>query len=198
MNKQEVLDYARSFVSDQMAQNDVGHDYSHVQRVLKLARAIAAGEPECDLFLVELVALLHDIDDHKLRTDENTLTDFLRTLPVDGALREKIRLCTGYVSYSKHPVPDPDIPLEARIVQDADRLDALGAVGIARTFAYTGAKRRPFYGEGRDTALAHFEEKLCHLSEALNTPGAKKIAAQRQAYLNEFYEQFNAELDLRK
>jgi uncharacterized protein len=88
--------------------------------------------------------------------------------------------------------------LEARIVQDADRLDALGAIGIARTFAYTGAKQRPFYGQCEGATLDHFSEKLCRLSDSLNTPRAKEIARQRQAYLNEYVEQFYAELNLKR
>ena len=88
--------------------------------------------------------------------------------------------------------------IEGKCVQDADRLDALGAIGVARTFAYSGAKKRPFYGEDSHSALAHFEEKLCHLSEALSTERGKGIARQRQAYLNGFLEQFMAELELNK
>lgn len=198
MSSQEVLEKTHRFVKTQMANNDVGHDYLHVERVLALAKDIGNHEQGSDPFLVEMIALLHDINDHKLCIDENALSAFLDTLPLENSLKEQIVTCTGYISYSKYPKPDPTIPLEARIVQDADRLDAIGAMGIARTFAYTGAKKRPFYGEGKDTAMAHFAEKLCHLSESLNTPRAKEIAVQRQTYLNDFVRQFYGEIDLSK
>ena len=198
MNEQEILAATKAFVQEQMAQNDVGHDYLHVGRVMALAENIAATQPVCDLFVVRMVALLHDIDDYKLRKGEHTLSDFLETLPIAAAQRAQIGLCTGYISYSKYPKPDPTIPLEARIVQDADRLDALGAIGIARTFAYTGAKQRPFYGQCEGATLDHFAEKLCRLSDSLNTPKAKELARQRQAYLNEYVEQFYAELNLKR
>lgn len=198
MDKKEILEYTREFVKKQMANNDVGHDYLHVQRVLALAKDIAVHAPESDGFLVEMVALLHDINDHKLCTDENALADFLDSLDLERAVREQILQYTGYVSYSKYPKPDLSIPLEARIVQDADRLDALGAVGVARTFAYSGAKKRPFYGPDEHSAVAHFGEKLCHLSESLTTERGKELARQRQAYLNGFLEQFVAELELKQ
>ena len=195
---EEILEKTREFVKKQMANNDVGHDYLHVERVVALTRDITEHEQGSDAFLAEMVALLHDINDHKLCTDENALSAFLDTLPLTQPQKEQILICTGYISYSKYPKPDPTIPLEARIVQDADRLDAIGAMGIARTFAYTGAKKRPFYGEGRDTAMAHFAQKLCHLSESLNTSRAKEIAVQRQSYLNDFVRQFYEEIDLTK
>lgn len=198
MDKKEILEYTREFVKKQMANNDVGHDYLHVQRVLALAKDIAVHEPESDGFLVEMVALLHDINDHKLCTDENALAAFLDSLDLERAVREQILQYTGYVSYSKYPKPDLAIPLEARIVQDADRLDALGAVGVARTFAYSGAKKRPFYGPDEHSAVAHFGKKLCHLSESLTTERGKELARQRQAYLNGFLEQFVAELELKQ
>jgi uncharacterized protein len=198
MREQEILERTREFVKKQMANNDVGHDYLHVERVVALAKDIAGFEQGSDPFLTEMVALLHDINDHKLCTDEKVLTNFLNTLPLQQDEKEKILVYTGYISYTKYPKPDLSISVEARIVQDADRLDALGAIGVARTFAYSGAKKRPFYGEDSHCALAHFEEKLCHLSEALSTERGKGIARQRQAYLNGFLEQFMAELELNK
>ena len=198
MDKKEILEYTREFVKKQMANNDVGHDYLHVQRVLALAKDIAVHEPESDGFLVEMVALLHDINDHKLCTDENALAAFLDSLAMEKTAKEQILRYAGYVSYSKYPKPDLSIPLEARIVQDADRLDALGAVGVARTFAYSGAKKRPFYGPDEHSAVAHFGEKLCRLSESLTTERGKELARQRQAYLNGFLEQFVAELELKQ
>lgn len=198
MDKKEILEYTREFVKKQMANNDVGHDYLHVERVLALAKDIAVHEPESDGFLAEMVALLHDINDHKLCTDENALAAFLDSLAMEKTAKEQILRYTGYVSYSKYPKPDLTIPLEARIVQDADRLDALGAVGVARTFAYSGAKKRPFYGPDEHSAVAHFGEKLCHLSESLTTERGKELARQRQAYLNGFLEQFVAELELKQ
>lgn len=198
MDKEKLLECTRDFVKKQMANNDVGHDYLHVERVLALSRDIAGYEQGSDPFLVEMVALLHDINDHKLCTDENALSSFLNGLSLTQEMREKILSYTGYVSYTKYPKPDLSIPVEARIVQDADRLDALGAVGVARTFAYSGAKKRPFYGEDSHSAVAHFEEKLCHLSEALSTQRGKQIAIQRQSYLNGFLQQFMDELNLTK
>ncbi len=198
MDKEKILELTREFVKKQMAGNDVGHDYLHVERVLALSKDIAGYERGSDPFLTEMVALLHDINDHKLCTDENALTDFLDTLGLTQDVKEKILGYTGYVSYTKYPKPDLSIPQEARIVQDADRLDALGAMGVARTFAYSGAKKRPFYGADAHSAVAHFEEKLCHLSKSLTTERGKQIAEVRQAYLNGFLQQFLSELQMEK
>ena len=133
---------------------------------------------------------MHDLQDDKLRSNmgSGAVADFLRSV---GAPEADVAFVTEgmpYISYRKHPRLSPEIPLEIRIVQDADRLDAMGAVGIARTFAYGGAK-----GRSLEDSLAHFDEKLLRLYDLLSTEEAKKLAKPRWEFLREFYSRFKAE-----
>lgn len=175
-----------------MEENDPAHDNGHVQRVVKIARQLWEAYPEADLFRVQLLAWLHDMNDDKLHSNigADSVAEFLRGIGTPEADIAFVVTGMPYISYRKHPKLSPDIPLEIRMVQDADRIDAMGAIGIARTFAYGGAK-----GRSLQESLAHFDEKLLHLYGLLSTEEAKRIAKPRYDFLRTFYTQFHSECE---
>ena len=192
-NSTQILEKTKQFVLARMAQNDAAHDPDHVLRVVALVQTLCRACPQADTFRAELLAWLHDMNDDKLASNigQTSLSKFLRSISVSEADIRFVVEGLPYISYRKHPKLSPDIPLEIRIVQDADRIDALGAVGIARTFAFGGAKNRSL-----NDSLAHFDEKLLLLYDLLNTDEAKRIALPRHRFLQEFYHQFREETDL--
>ena len=188
--KEEILQKVEAFVVDAMVVNDPAHDGDHIKRVVTLTRTLLKSYPQADAFRTELLAWLHDMQDDKLSALAETasLAEFLQTV---GAEKEDIDFVLSaipYISYRKYPKLPEGTPIEICIVQDADRLDAMGAIGIARTFAYGGAKGRPL-GE----SLAHFEEKLLLLYDLLSTPEARELAKPRLALLQDFYRQYKEE-----
>jgi uncharacterized protein len=188
-----ILQKTREFVLLQMERNDAAHDCDHILRVVALTKQLCAAYPQANAFRAELLAWLHDLSDDKLVSNigASSICEFLQSIAV---AEEDIRFILDalpYISYRKHPKLSPDIPLEIRIVQDADRIDAIGAVGIARTFAFGGAKNR-----GLDDSLNHFDEKLLLLYDLLSTEEAKRIALPRHQFLQAFYKQYKEETDL--
>jgi uncharacterized protein len=187
-----ILNKVRSYVMTAMEENDPAHDNGHVQRVVKIARQLWEAYPEADLFRVQLLAWLHDMNDDKLHSNigADSVAEFLHGIGTPEADIAFVVTGMPYISYRKHPKLSPDTPLEIRIVQDADRIDAMGAIGIARTFAYGGAK-----GRSLQESLAHFDEKLLHLYGLLSTEEAKRIAKPRYDFLRTFYTQFHSECE---
>lgn len=186
-----ILRETQQFVLEHMAHNDAAHDTGHIRRVVTLAHTIAAAYPAADLFRVELLAWLHDMSDDKLASNVGvaSVDAFLQSVGVSDSDRQFIAEGLPLISYRKHPSLSADVPLEIRIVQDADRIDAIGAVGIARTFAYGGANHR-----GLEDSLAHFDEKLLLLYDLLGTEEGKRIALPRHRFLQAFYEQWSKEM----
>ena len=181
---QEAIEYIRDLFRD----NADGHGADHSLRVWRNAMMIAESE-DCDPRIVSLAALLHDVDDYKLFATENN-ANARRFLDAHGVTREDAdRICAAVnaVSFSKNKGKRPETA-EGRIVQDADRLDALGAVGIARTFAYGGGHGRP-----PEDSIAHFHEKLLLLKDMMNTEKAKRIAEERHAYMEGFLREWDLE-----
>ncbi|MBQ3652508.1 MAG: HD domain-containing protein [Clostridia bacterium] len=184
-----LVQAAMAYVQD-LFQNDFGgHDAAHTLRVYRNALAIAEAEPSCDREIVALGALLHDVDDHKLFATENNenARRFLTAHGVDGGRIEAVCRVINAVSFSQNRGRRPETP-EGRIVQDADRLDALGAVGIARTFAYGGA-----HGRSLEASIQHFHEKLLLLRDELNTETARRLAEKRHGFLNAFLAEYGEE-----
>ena len=186
----KILVETRDFVLAEMAKNDAAHDGEHIRRVVELTRQLCDAYPQADRSRALLLAWLHDMNDDKLRSDigGDSIARFLESIGVPEAEIRFVCQALPYISYRKHPRLSPDTALEIRIVQDADRIDAMGAMGIARTFAYGGAK-----GRSLDESLAHFDEKLLLLYDLLNTPEAKRIALPRHNFLKEFYQQYKQE-----
>ena len=190
MKQMMILQKAEAWVAAAMAENDPAHDEHHVQRVVELTRKLCQAEPTANAYRAQLLAWLHDMNDDKLASDRglSAVEAFLQEAGAEGADIAFVLSGIPYISYRKHPRLSPEIPLEIRIVQDADRIDAMGAMGIARTFAYGGAK-----GRSLEESLQHFDEKLLLLYDLLSTDAAKELAKPRHAFLQNFYEQFRSE-----
>ncbi|MBE6908998.1 MAG: HD domain-containing protein [Ruminococcaceae bacterium] len=184
---------AIDYIQDLFRGNSGGHDAEHSLRVYRNALLIADGEPGCDTEIVALAALLHDADDHKLFHTENNANarSFLTAQKVAPEKIKRICEAINAVSFSQNRGKRPET-LEGKIVQDADRLDALGAIGIARTFAYGGE-----HGRSLDESVAHFHEKLLLLKDELNTETARILAEPRHALLVRFLEEYEKESSLK-
>ncbi len=182
---------AEDYVRELFAGNAGGHDAEHTLRVRRSAMRIAESEPDCDALTVALAALLHDADDPKIFPTEHN-ANARAFLEREGAAPERIeRICEAInaVSFTQNRGRRPGTP-EGRIVQDADRLDALGAIGIARTFAYGGK-----HGRSPEDSIAHFHEKLLLLKDRMNTVKGREMAESRHAFLNMFLAEWEKETD---
>ena len=190
MDDKKLISDAIDFVSDLLENNSGGHDTAHSLRVYKNALEIAGNEPGCDMTVVSLAALLHDVDDHKLfdHEDNENAREFLSNSGVPNEKIEEICSVINSVSFSKNRGKKPET-LEGKIVQDADRLDAMGAIGIARTFAFGGE-----HGRSIEESVMHFHEKLLLLKDEMNTESARKIAESRHAFLEEFLSHYYEEI----
>ena len=190
LNNEELIRDAFGYVSCLLGKDHGGHDTSHSQRVYRNALKIAEKEPDCDLMVVSLAAILHDVDDHKLFNNENNenARSFLKDKGISDTMTDEIISVIDSVSFSRNRGRKPE-SLEGKIVQDADRLDALGAVGTARTFAYGGAN-----GRSLDESVEHFYDKLLVIRDELNTDTAKEIAAKRHMFLEDFIAELKEEM----
>lgn len=179
-----------AFIREHFANNSDGHDAEHSLRVYRNALAIAS-EEDCDKDVVALAALLHDVDDKKLfETKENfNARSFLSSLGVSEEKISRIVAVINCVSFSSNKDNVP-ATIEGKIVQDADRLDAIGAVGIARTFMYGGS-----HGRSIEDTREHFEDKLLLLKDKMNTDTAKKIASSRHDHMLSFLSELDDELE---
>ena len=181
---QEAIEYIRNLFRG----NTDGHGFDHSLRVWHNAMMIAESE-DCDPRIVSLAALLHDADDYKLFATENNANarQFLNAHSVTQEEADRICTAINAVSFSKNKGKRPETT-EGCVVQDADRLDALGAVGIARTFAFGGSHGRP-----PEDSIAHFHEKLLLLKDLMNTGKAKEIAEERHAFMEAFLREWDRE-----
>ena len=208
MNHKEIIHSIQKEMEKFFTQETTGHDWYHIERVWKNAKKIATHYPEANQLHIELAALLHDRYDHKIvdYVEEAKLkvSQLLVQHGLTKELIEKILYSIDAVGFRNGKNPLQPITIEDKIVQDADLLDALGAIAIARTFVYSGAHQRPIYtGESQevleeanqleDTAIGHFYEKLLTLSDTLHTPEARKIAKGRHEFMKEYLNQFFAE-----
>jgi len=185
----KAIEAATEYVEDLFRNDFGGHDAAHTLRVYRNAMRIADKEKHCDREIVALAALLHDADDHKLFHTENNANArrFLESQGVDPERIERICKAINSVSFSQNRGKRPD-SLEGEIVQDADRLDAIGAIGIARTFAFGGE-----HGRSLDDSIRHFHDKLLLLKEELNTEAARAEAEERHQFMLTFLDEFAKE-----
>ena len=195
----ELLDKAYLFVKELLKNDYTGHDIEHINRVLNISKEIT-NKVNCDKFIVELSIILHDIDDYKVVDNNNgELYNCIRFLKSNNIEQSKIDLICNIinnVSYSKNKDKIQNLSVEAMIVQDADRIDALGAIGIARTFQYGGKKNRKMYGDVNST-INHFDDKLLKIYDMLNLKESKEISEYRYKFLVEFYNQFKKEAGIK-
>ena len=189
---QMLVEAAKDYIRALFAENTDGHGFGHSMRVYRNALLILETEPEADRLVVSLGALLHDADDHKLFHTENNANArrFLEAQGVGQETADRICEAINAVSFSQNKGKRPGT-IEGQIIQDADRLDAIGAVGIARTFAYGGK-----HGRTPEASIAHFHEKLLLLKDLMNTEQAKALAEERHAFMEAFLRQWDRETDI--
>lgn len=185
---ESIIDQAVKYIEEPFRNNSGGHDTEHSLRVYRNAMLIADNEPDSNCEIVALAALLHDVDDHKLfhtENNENARVFLKNRLPEERI--DAICSCINAVSFSRNKGKAPD-SIEGKIVQDADRLDAMGAIGIARTFAYGGEQGRPL-----QDSVQHFHDKLLLLRDMMNTETGKQLAAKRHVFLELYLEKLDEE-----
>ncbi|WP_411501453.1 HD domain-containing protein [Bacillus thuringiensis] len=212
MKTETIIKETENFVRSILEKDSSGHDWWHIYRVRNLAIKLAQKEG-ADLFICEMAALLHDVADEKLISDEtkgiNLITNWLKQHDIRENIIRHIISIISEMSF-KGGNRKPMETMEGKIVQDADRLDAIGAIGIARTFAYAGTKgnlmydpmlsprvnmTKEEYRNGKSTAINHFYEKLLKLKDLMNTEYAKEIALERHKIMEEYLKDFFVEWD---
>jgi uncharacterized protein len=213
MENAEIIQKTTDFVRSMLADAEGGHDWWHIYRVWINAKRIADAEKDADILIVELAALLHDIADSKFHGGDEeigpaTAGNFLRELRLEEDLIVHVQQIIRHISFKSGFDQKTFHSKELEIVQDADRLDAIGAIGIARAFSYGGFKGREIYNpeiapnlnmskeEYKNSAtpsINHFYEKLLLLKDKMNTAPGKKMAEQRHRFMEEYLHQFYSE-----
>ena len=210
MVKDRLLRDLQNKILNKFKSQEAAHDYWHIKRVVKTAKYLAEIEG-ADSFIVETAAWCHDVGDHKLNeleSAESQITQLLNGLDYPAAVCKEVVSIVESVSYSKSKGKASSLSIEAQVVQDADRLDAVGAIGIARCFAYAGHKGHAIYQSEKafdwnencenfnkkdDSAIAHFYEKLLLLKDLLNTASAKAVGEERHVFMEHYLKQFSSE-----
>ena len=214
MTDNQIIEITTNFVCTTLSNAEGGHDWWHIHRVHTNAKRIAQTET-CDMLVVGLAALLHDIADSKFHNGDEeigpaTAGAFLKSINIDEQTIIHVQQIIRYISFKSGFDKPAFRSIELDIVQDADRLDAIGAIGIARTFSYGGFKGREIYNpevapnlnmskeEYKNAAapsINHFYEKLLLLKDKMNTPSGKKLAEQRHAFMESYLQQFYMECE---
>ncbi|SFE77123.1 uncharacterized protein SAMN05216378_4019 [Paenibacillus catalpae] len=208
--KERIIHAAEQFSRSELEKDASGHDWWHIHRVVQMAKRIAR-EEGADSFICTIAALLHDVADEKLNPSKEAglqkVRFWLEEYMHDKEQRDHVMDIISNMSYNAGTNP-PMRTLEGKVVQDADRLDAIGAISIARAFVYAGWKGTPIhdpaipprsemtreeYRNGKSTAINHFHEKLLKLKDLVNTDAAKRIAEERHRYMEQYVEQFYEE-----
>ncbi len=207
-----LIEQTRNFVQSALRDAESGHDWWHIFRVWKLAEKIAR-EEKADLFVVSLGALLHDIADAKFYKGDETIgprraQQFLQKQNLPEEIIRKVLNIIRYVSFKNRDEIPEENSKELHIVRDADRLDAIGAIGIARAFSFGGFKKREMYSpsvpprlgmtkeeykKNEGTTVNHFYEKLFLLKDMMHTPAGKRLAEERHRFMEQYLEEFYAE-----
>lgn len=210
MDCKSIIKQSVEYLKKNFEGESSGHDWQHVLRVWQLSKKIALQENKGDLFVIEMGALLHDIADHKFHNGDDTIgpkkaEELLNRFKIETEQKNKIIQIVEQISFKGLGVETPMTSIEGEIVQDADRLDAMGAIGIARTFAYGGSKNREIfnpsikpvfhasfseYKSAKSPTINHFYEKLLHLKERLNTKSAIAEGEKRHQYMEDFLRHF--------
>lgn len=214
MQSAEIIDRTVAYVRQELANAEGGHDWWHIYRVWSTAKTIAGNEPGADLLIVELGALLHDIADSKFHDGDDTVgpakaQTFLQSLGMEQSVIDEVLHIIQFISFKGGHNEGKAIASAAlKIVQDADRLDAIGAIGIARAFNYGGFKNRPLYNPeqppnllkseaqykfNNDPTINHFYEKLFLLKDRMNTATGRRLAEERHNFMVEYVNRFYAE-----
>lgn len=205
MNSEEQIRRAEEFAKIKMQDFDGGHDWQHILRVRALAGYINEQEKMADPFLLDIAAILHDAADSKFNNKADRYAEIDEFLAGSGLQSEKDRIIEAIknVSFSnKQPKGDLNDPV-LLVLQDADRIDAIGAVGVARAFSYGGFRKNPVFlppdekGVLPPSTISHFYDKLLKLKDLMNTPTGKRLAEERHLFLQSFLARFYDELKLK-
>lgn len=206
----EIIKKTAKFAKEKLQDGESGHDWSHTERVRKVALKIAR-EEKADVFIVEMAALLHDVFDFKFFDEGKAgrkIEEYLKQFKLDERTDKHIKSIIANISFKGAKVKNKINTLEGKIVQDADRLDAIGAIGIARVFSYGGHDGRSMYDpeikpvfhttfekykNGKSTSINHFYEKLLLLKDRMHTRTAKKMAIKRHVFMKKYLDQFYKE-----
>ncbi|EHR7112373.1 HD domain-containing protein [Listeria monocytogenes] len=201
MKQEEIIIAAQQWMQSHFEKEATGHDWEHIKRVWHLSKQIQAVEGG-DKFTIELAALFHDYNDSKLTEDPlqatEIITTWLREKEIPEDVISKIIRIIQAVSFKNGKNPIHASTIEEKIVQDADRLDAIGAIGIARTFTYGGAHNREIANQKHpeNTTLQHFYDKLLLIQEQLKTTTAQEIAVEKQKIMQDFIHALEKELKI--
>lgn len=216
----DQLEMINRYMKDALDKDNTGHSIDHINRVLALANKILAHEKNADAFVVRAAALLHDIYDDKLYDSQedilaakNNMISFLLSIGVQPEMIEEITYIIDNMSWSKSLEGAQALNINGQIVQDADRLEAMGAIAITRAITYGAVKNRVLYDpeiqphspqnktdyrNQKSTTINHFYEKLLLIQDKLNTDTARKISESRQQFMLSFLAQFKAEWELER
>ena len=214
------LEMINRYMKDALTKDNTGHSIDHINRVLALANKILAHEKKADAFVVRAAALLHDVYDDKLYDSQedilaakNNMISFLLSIGVHPEMIEEITYIIDNMSWSKSLEGTQELNINGQIVQDADRLEAMGAIAITRAITYGAVKNRVLYDpeiqphlpqnktdyrNQKSTTINHFYEKLLLIQDKLNTDTARKISESRQQFMLSFLAQFKAEWELER
>jgi len=211
MMPSDLIDRTANHIKTVLSGDGTGHDWWHVYRVWKMAKRIGHAE-QADPLVVELAALLHDIADWKFHDGDLSVgptkaKDWLDSLGLDPGIIDQVCQIITNISFKGAAVEQQPLSLEGKVVQDADRLDAMGAIGIARAFAYGGAKGREIYDPAAKptehrtaeaylkggTSINHFYEKLLLLKDRMNTVTGRAMAEERHTFMEDYLKQFYEE-----
>ena len=210
MTQTEVISRTHEFLKEKFSTESSGHDYHHMYRTWKMAKHIASKESAADGYIVELGALLHDIADWKFHDGDEeagprAAREWLESLAVDDSAIAHVEDIIRNVSFKGASIENKLRTIEGKIVHDADKLDAMGAIGIGRAFAYGGAKGRPMHDPARPAqqhqsfeayknsdggTINHFYEKLLLLKDRMLTDTGRAMAAHRHTVTEQFLEEF--------
>ncbi|WP_273730226.1 HD domain-containing protein [Leuconostoc mesenteroides] len=216
----DQLEMINRYMEDALTKDNTGHSIDHINRVLALANKILAHEKKADAFVVRAAALLHDVYDDKLYDSQedilaakNNMISFLLSIGVHPEMIEEITYIIDNMSWSKSLEGTQELNINGQIVQDADRLEAMGAIAITRAITYGAVKNRVLYDpeiqphlpqnktdyrNQKSTTINHFYEKLLLIQDKLNTDTARKISESRQQFMLSFLAQFKAEWELER
>ncbi len=210
LNDHDLITRTADFVRAKFLHEGSGHDWEHIRRVWQVARALARDTPHANPLVTELGALLHDVADWKFHDGDEEAGPrasraWLESQQAKENIIQAVEAIIREISFKGLGVATPMSTVEGELVQDADRLDAIGAIGVARAFAYGGHKGRPLhdpavlpvvhnsfesYKQNTAPTINHFYEKLLHLRERLHTPAARRVAEERHAFMEQFLTQF--------
>ncbi|MBQ8676879.1 MAG: HD domain-containing protein [Alphaproteobacteria bacterium] len=202
--QEDILNKTYQFAEEYHSRDNSGHDFEHIKRVYANINKLLNEEKNANIFICKMSALLHDVDDHKMNTDGKVAERFLHSLNIDINTIKTILKTIDAISFSKSGANPNFKTLEMKLLSDADKLDAMGAIGICRALSFSFSRHQPLFNENelpspennKKHMINHFFEKLLLLKGAMQTEVGKKEAEKRHQFMVKFLQQFFAEQNL--